>query len=360
VSVLNHLPTVDAFSIVTDVFPEFDERKPIESFLQRYPQVRWHEVNCDRAWALSEPWERLPVTDDPLVTCTLPMNLQVMERIQQQGFGLVFNGEWGDELFYGSIQDLARVGNWQQVLQHLRTQKRWHSTLWHELGVPRLPQYWQSQWFARLRRKSDPIPRWITPSYVKKPQTQAAIQQYFESFISKNLVQGITSPIEDGGFVAISQIYRLLRYAHQLDYASPLQDQRLVEFAINLHPSLQNDPVHEKVFLRQANRRNLPADVLWRPKTNYFDPLKYAGIAKGHQAVTLLEQVQNCPCLQEIVDVGEVKIYLNSYRNGYAESYLPGRPFQNAIANRLYILFAFVNWYQRLNKHYILGGMALT
>ena len=110
ISLLNHLTNVDAVSIVTEVFPEFDERQPIQSFLQQYPQIRWHEVNCDRAWALSEPWEQLPVTDDPVVSATIPMNLQVMERMQQLGFGLVFNGEGGDELFGNiSVQDLARA-----------------------------------------------------------------------------------------------------------------------------------------------------------------------------------------------------------------------------------------------------------
>ena len=158
--------------------------------------------------------------------------------------------------------------------------------------------------------------------------------------------------MEFGGFVGSTQVYRLMRSAHQLESASPLQDQRLVEFAISLHPSVQNDPVHEKVFLRQVNRMNLPADVLWRPKDNYFDPLKYAGIAKGHQALELLEQVQNCPCLQEIVDVEQIKISLNSYRRGYSDSYCQGKPFRNDLANNLYSLLAFVNWHGRLKKEY--------
>lgn len=352
VSLLNQLPTVDAFSIVTEVFPEFDERQPIGSFLQRYPQVRWHEVNCDRAWSLSEPWERLPVTDDPLVTATLPMNLHVMQQIQQQGFGLVFDGELGDELFYTSIQDLARVGCWGQVLQHLVTKTRWHSALWRSFVVPRLPQYWQAKWFARCRRKSDPIPTWITPTYVQKPQTQTALQQYFESSLPTNLRQALTIAMEYGGFVGSLQVYRLLKYAHQLESTSPLQDRRLIEFAISLHPSVQNHPVHGKVFLRQANRTSLPEDVLWRPKNNYFDPLKYAGIGKGQRALELLEQLQNIPILQEIVDVGQVETHLNNYRQGYSESYRPGQPYRNDMANMLYALFSFINWYQRFDKHY--------
>lgn len=351
-SLLNHLPTVDAFSIVTDVFPEFDERKPIQSFLQRYPQVKWHEVNCDHAWALSEPWEQLPVTDDPLVTCTLPMNLQVMEQMQKLGFGLVFDGEGGDELFYANLQDLVRGGNWQQVLQHLTTEQRWHSTLWQNFLLPHLPKYWQARWFARWQRFSDPIPAWITPTYAQTPQTQLAIQQYYETSLSTNLLKSITWAIASSGSVGSSQVYKLLRNAHQLESASPLQDRRLIEFALNLHPSLQYDSDCNKIFLRQANRERLPDDVLWRPKENYFDPLKYAGIAKGHQAVKLLEQITHCPCLQEIVDIEKVESYFNSYRQGYSSSYIPGKSFCNELANQLYILFAFVTWYQRVSVGY--------
>ncbi len=353
VSLLNHLPAVDAFSTVTDVFPEFDERLPIQSFLQRYPQVKWHQVNGDRAWSLSEPWQSLPVTDDPLVSCTLAMNINLMEQIQDRGFGLVFDGEGGDELFYTSLQDLARVGSWKEVLHCLRTEGRWHSIVWREFVLPRLPNFLQAKWFARWRRLSNPLPVWITPTYAQKLQTQAAIQQYYESSLSSDQMQLINWAIASGGSVGMNQVYRLISAAHQLQYTSPLQDRRLVEFALNLHPSLQNDPIHEKIFLRQANLTKLPKDVLWRPKDNYFDPLKYAGIGKGFQVLELLERIQNIPLLQTIIDVEQIELHLNRYRQGYSEDYCPGEPYQNNAANQLYNLFAFVNWYQRVNNRYV-------
>ncbi|HEY9673842.1 MAG TPA: asparagine synthase-related protein [Waterburya sp.] len=354
VSLLNHLPTIDAFSIVSDVFPEFDERKPIKSFLQRYPQVKWHEVyaDADDAWALNEPWERLPVTDDPIVSCTLSVDLQIMEQMQKQGFGLAFDGLWGDMLFQTTPQDLARAGSWQQVLQNLRGNKRWYLTLLSQLVLPQLPKSWQSYCFAKRRGKQNPLPPWMTPSYVQKPQAQAAIQQYYESYLSKNLVQHITYLMEYVGLVAPFQAYRLLRYAHQLDSTSPLQDRRLVEFAINLHPSLQNDSVHEKVFLRQANRLTLPEDVLWRSKDNYFDPLKYAALGQGHQSFKLLEQAQTCRGLQEIIDISKFGNYLNGYRNEYSSSYCQWQPLNNDLSNKLYILLEFTNWHDRVNLKY--------
>jgi asparagine synthase (glutamine-hydrolysing) len=358
ISLLNHLPTVEAFSTVTTVFPEFDERQPIQSFLQQYPQVNWHQVNGDRAWSLSEPWQRLPVTDDPLVSCTLAMNISLMEQIQNQGFGLVFDGEGGDELFYTSLQDLARAGCWREVLHYLKSEGRWHSTVWREFALPHLPNFLQSKWFAKWHRLSNPLPDWIRSNYAQRLQTQIAIQQYYESSLSSDQMQVISWAIASGSSVGMSQVYKLIRSAHQLQYTSPLLDQRLVEFALGLHPALQNDPKHEKIFLRQANQTKLPKDVQWRPKENYFDPLKYAGLGKGQQVLKLLEQIGDFPVLQTIIDVEQLKIQLNHYRQGYAESYCPGAPYQNNAANQLYHLFAFVNWYQRVTAHYVYRGYA--
>ncbi len=354
VSLLNHLPNIDAFSIVTDVFPEFDERKPIESFLQRYPQVKWHEVNADAddVWALSEPWERLPVTDDPIVSPTLSVELQMMEQMQKQGLGLAFDGVWGDMLFQTNLQDLARAGSWQQLLQYVRVQRRWYSTLWNEFVLPQLPKSLQSYWFARRRRKRNPLPPWMTPSYAQKPQTQVAIQQYSESFLPKSLVQNITCLMEDVAFVAPSQVYRLLRYGHQLESTSPLQDRRLVEFVISLHPSLQNNPVHGKVFLRQANQLTLPEDVLWRPKHNYFDPLKEAGIGKGHQALKILEKAKQSHWLQEIIDLREFETYLKKYRQYYSGKSCNEQEFNIFLINRIYSLLGFLEWHERIQKQF--------
>jgi asparagine synthase (glutamine-hydrolysing) len=349
VSLLNHLPNVDAFSIVTDIYPEFNERQPILSFLQQYPQVKWHEVNCDRAWSLSEPWEHLPVTDDPIVTCTLPMNLQVMQQIQQQGFGLVFDGEWGDEIFYTSLEDLARAGSWAEVLRYLKTEKRWHSTVWRELVVPHLSQYWQKKWIARCQRRSNPFPPWVRKEYVQKPETQRALQEYWKGCLSTNLLQIINWAIASGYSVASNQVYRLMRSGHQLEFSSPLQDKRLIEFALNLHPSVQNHLVYGKIFLRQANQGKLPEELLWRPKDNYFDPLKYAGIGQGEKVLELLQQMKSLAFLEEIFDFQQVELNLQSYRRGYSENYSPGKPYLNDMANKLYQLFSFVAWYQQIS-----------
>jgi hypothetical protein len=166
------------------------------------------------------------------------MNLQVMQQMQKLKFGIVFDGEGGDELFNDnlSLQELGQAGNWLRVLQILLTQSRWYSTLWREFGLPRLPKSWQFKWMAIKQRKFNPIPPWVNPAYTQKPQTQQALQQSFQvTSLSTGFAQNFISGRESSGFVGAMQIYRLLGYAYRLESVSPLLEQRLVEFALHYH-----------------------------------------------------------------------------------------------------------------------------
>jgi asparagine synthase (glutamine-hydrolysing) len=153
VSLLNYLPSVDAFSNVTTVFPEFDEREPIQSFLVKYPQIKWHGINGDRAWVLSESWDQLPIPDDPLIATTLAMDLQLMASMQHQGFGRVFDGDWGDDIFYTNLKSLLKAGSWQKAQNYLQSVKFIKSTLFGELILPYLPKDWQQKWFQRWQNR---------------------------------------------------------------------------------------------------------------------------------------------------------------------------------------------------------------
>jgi asparagine synthase (glutamine-hydrolysing) len=349
VSLLNHLPMIDAFSTVTSIYPEFDEREPIETFLARYPQTKWHSVNSDHAWSLSEPWDKLPAIDDPLVYCTMPMNLHLMEQVQQQGFGLIFDGEWGDEICNVSFADLVRSGPWRKVNEYIKHQKRWPSFLWREFVLPRLSAYYRRQWFSW--RHSDALPAYITPEYAESTLTKMAIDQSYGSITNQGLQQSISWAAASGFSVASNNASALMQTSMNLQSASPLQDRRLMEFAINIPPEFQVDPQHGKIFLRQANRDYLPNQILWRPKNNYFDPMKYAGIGKGSECLDLLEKLKNIDCLMGIVDISRTEKMLLDYRLGFAQDYCIGHSYRNSEANYLYQLFVFVNWYQRMIEY---------
>ncbi|MEN9518194.1 MAG: hypothetical protein RLZZ381_782 [Cyanobacteriota bacterium] len=353
VSVLNHLSSVDAFSNVTTVFTEFDERQPIQSFLERYPQVRWHDVNCDRAWAFSESLDSLPVTDDPLVAGTTAMNVQLYQNIQKLGFGNIFDGEWGDNLFAANIQDFARSGSWRGVIKQLQNTKRWHSSLWKYLLLPHLPTCIQHQWFARWQRQLDPTPVWLKSAFTQQPETKAALRQYFTSFFDANLETSMSWTMECSGSVGTSQVYKLFQSSLGLEFVSPFQDRRLIQFALDLHPLLQHDSTHNKIFLRRANQKTLPEDILWRPKTNYFDPLRYAGLGQGDRVLNILDFLKNSSFFSSIVNVYLIEKELNKYRVDYQSNYDRKNYFKQDDTNFLYAIFAFTNWYKKIQKQYL-------
>lgn len=353
VSLLNHLSSVDAFSNVTTVFSEFDERQPIQSFLARYPQVRWHDVNCDRAWAFSEPLDSLPVTDDPLVAGTTGMNMQLYQNIQKLGFGTIFDGEWGDNLFAADLQDFARNGNWRRVIKQLQSTKRWHSSLWKYLLLPHLPTYIQHQWFARWQRKSNPTPIWLKPLLTQQPEMKAALKQYFTGFLDANLETSMSWTMECSGSVGANQVYKLFQSSLGLESLSPFQDRRLVQFALDLEPSIQYDSTYNKIFLRRANQKTLPEDILWRPKINYFDPLRYAGLGQGDRVLDILDFLKKSSFFSSIVDVYLIEKKLTKYREDYQLDYDRTRYFKQDMTNSLYATFVFADWYKKVQEQYL-------
>jgi asparagine synthase (glutamine-hydrolysing) len=351
VSLLNNLPSIDAFSSVTDRYPEFDERPSIQSFLQRYPQTRWHPINCNDAWTFREPYQHLPATDDPFTMNILSMHLRQMKAMKQAGVGVVFEGENGDELFYTSIRDQARAGNWREAFRHLQNTSRWHSVIWREILLPYLPQSIQTPWIDRWLHYAQPLASWFKPAYVQSPPMQQALRQFAFSFLDNTLNRTLLVPITLGGFVGGTQASQMVANAYQLDYVAPFADQRLVEFAFTIPPILQSDATHEKIFLRRANQGKLPDDVQWRPKENYFDPLKYAAIGEGEEAVALLEAAKNCQYVQERVDFVQVESRFWDYRKRYANDYQPGTYFDSTTSNNLATLISFYIWYEKLQNH---------
>lgn len=353
VSLLNHLANIDAFSVTSALYPAIDESEPIQAFLNHYPQVRWNPVNCDDAWVLSEPWEQLPIPDDPFTSCVVPMHLRIMQQVQQMGFGLIFDGEWGDEFCYVFWRDRIRAGDWKLVFQQLKSPKNWRSFLWRELLLPQLPQRWQSHWVASRLQQTAFTPEWVKPAYAQQQPTQIARQQTVMKSVGFDRVKALTQEIEDASFVGVMQTHRLLRSVYQLEYSSPLRDQRIVEFANGLPHSLQLDPSYQKIFLRQANQATLPDQVRLRPKVNYFDPLKYAGLGKGNQALEFLEQAKHNSYLQEVFDLKQLGTALLSYRQTYLQNHSSDEPFNDEVANRLCSALNLSNWLTYVDKRYL-------
>jgi asparagine synthase (glutamine-hydrolysing) len=349
VALFNHLPKIDAFSTITSIYPEYDEREPIQTFLQMYPQTQWNPVNSDHAWSFSESWDKLPVTDDPVTASGLAKNIHLMEQIQQHGFGQAFDGEFGDNLCAVRFTDLVRTGRWGKVKQLITHRKRWPALVFKEFVLRNCSPAWQRQWFEF--REPIILPSWITPNYAQSDAVQQAIHNNYAMMLPMGLAQSTAWAFEAATPVAVFRSHNLMRAFHRFEPASPLQDRRIIEFAARVPPELHIDPNYGKIFLRQANKNRLPDLIRWRPKNNYFDALKYAGIGKGQQVLELLSKLKQTAGLCDLIDVAAAEKALLDYRTGYAQDYCADRPYRNMDAHRLHMLFTFVNWHYNMTKH---------
>lgn len=351
VALLNHLPRIDTFSAVTDRFAEFDERKPIQSFLDFYPQVTWHPTNTDRDWAFSEPWDQLPAIDDPAAFCTLGLNLKVMATAQRCNIGLMFDGDWGDELCYTSLRTQLKGGCWGQVFDSVRTASHRWSLIRNNFILPYLPPSLALRWKKYRLQQDGFLPDWINPDYLQSEAIQTALEQYAQVTLQDSQVETFRYSIERGGAVGATQAVKLIRSSYQLAGTSPMQDQRLLEFAAQIHPALQSSREHGKLFLRQVDRGHLPEDVRLRPKENYFDPLKYAGIGEGQDVLDLLESMRFSSFMNDRINFKKVESTLIEYRAEYASRYSSWTPISNKVSNRMLSLFSLHRWLNYQKNH---------
>lgn len=352
-NLLNQLPRVKAFSLVTEKYAHFDELEFIEAFLSRYPQTDWEGINCDDAWALTEPWDSLPVVDDPFITCALPMNLRTMQIAQQQGFGIEFSGGWGDEFCYSLWGDQIRGGNWQYIGEYLKTNKRWHSFVLNQFILPSLPISWQTRWKAyRLKPSNYNFPQWLEADYLTSAEIDLYIKQYLRSSLVNSRVQAMDKYLTEVGYVGMSQLYRLLSAHYGIESVAPMGDQRLIEFSNSIPPSLQVDSEYQKIFLRQANRHTLPDKIRFKPKNNCFDPLKYAGLGKGEEILAIVKKAQDNSYLRSIINFKQLNKTIGEYRQQYQTEYSPEQYFYDDLGNKLLANVCFFDWLARVEQNY--------
>jgi len=331
-ALLKQRPTLDCFSFVTTQ-PAFDERAAIDSFLAHYPQIAWHPLDSDQVIALSEPWDALPLLDDPSIACTLPLHLSFLR--QAQDFQVVFDGEWGDEVFRENYRDLLKSGALVPFFQVVRHRGQPHVHVWRELILPNLPESWQRTWVRWKRGGQGALPPWFDPGYGNAPGVQRAIKRLLENSRAQDQMQSLTLGMN------YPPAPELLFRHYGLESVSPLFDQRVVQFMLGVPPRLQADPAHRKIFLRRAGAGSLPELVRWRPKINYFDPVRTQGL-RSPRALALAELVPACEPLAGVID----PVQFNQLLHGLADKA------DSFTENGLYAVLVLADWYQRVKTAY--------
>jgi asparagine synthase (glutamine-hydrolysing) len=353
VALVQQVSSLPAVSAMTEIFPDFDERVPIRQFLEWYPQIQWHPINCDDAWGLTEPWERLPAIDDPFFSSVLPMNLRLYEWAQSKGLGIQFGGNFGDEFCSVSLQDHLNAAPWSSLLKALKTAPRWQSVLFHQLLLPNLPPAGQEAWsYWRCRRSGLPDHPWLQPQY-QQTAPLAAVQHYQSRMgMAKTHSMGMQQFMANTRQVGSGQLCRLLSAHYHVELADPFGDRRLIEFSSRLHPSLHSDPTYGKIFLRQANRKTLPEAVRLRPKMNCFTSLRHVALGEGEQALSLLNDACKEPAINSIINFSQFEADFSDYRKSYASSYVKGESFHPYLSQSMMSYFMFFSWFLNLKRAY--------
>ncbi|MBD2112404.1 MULTISPECIES: asparagine synthase-related protein [Cyanophyceae] len=352
VGLLQQVPTIDAFSNITTTFKEFDERQPIQAFLSAYPQVNWHPVNGDSAWPFGSSWSSLPLTDDPLIACTMPMNVQLMQQIQQLGFGTVFDGAWGDELFDANFYDLMAARCFSAAVAQLKQQPHWPNFLWNEWVLPHLAAPLRQRWlqYKDIRQKRSLLYPWFKSDYLQQPDYKTAIQQDHEFKLSSGRSQWMAQLNESTAIVGPNQTYKLYQAFCGVESVSPLGDRRLIDFSIGLHPTLQNDVHYNKIFLRCAVQAHMPEKIVWRHKINHFSPLMYAGVALGKENKFFIDILPELSELAAVINHQKIYEWLLKFQEAYRQKKFK-KEFPHREISNIFAILVFSNWLNYIRKY---------
>ena len=85
----------------------------------------------------------------------------------------------------------------------------------------------------------------------------------------------IGNTVIKGGNYILVKAAKMIAFAHDLALRSPMFDRRLVDLAFTIPPGQKLHGTEEKVVLRRAALRSLPAWVVDRPKRGMMLPLRY-------------------------------------------------------------------------------------
>ena len=322
-----------------------DEGDIIRGFVFTQPRLRWHPVDCSGERAFGEPWECLPVPDDPCAigAAFLPAKLRLAQAARALGYRLLLDGEGGDEIFGMSprLGDLVATGSLRAAARYL-TARGWRSSLVRELLIPSLPGVFQRLWAGRERRRVDPIPPWMSKSFRESEAVQVALDQragWLRHIRARNALPGL---LELAPTVGSRQATRLLLSAVGVRSRSPLLERRFLELALSLPPALLSDGSRQgKPFLRRALDGRAPRALVREPKSNGLYLWFQTRGFKDGGIRSLCTSVAECAPLRGLIDLAALARTL--------EVVAAGRLMPSVRADQLGALVAASRWLTAVN-----------
>jgi asparagine synthase (glutamine-hydrolysing) len=202
----------------------------------------------------------------------------LFERARALGVRVLFTGLGGDEWFsghashYADLVRRARFGRlWQGVRADLRAQNFngwWHST-WNTVR-PMLPDHILRA--ARRVARHSPLPPWIRPSFATRVDLLDRVYRAPRRFGFPTHAQNELYREATAGFVVHG--YEMLNRAvttHELEVTHPLDDRRVIEFALAIPEEQRWRDGRRKAIVRRAAAAFLPDSVRTRNSDLDYD-----------------------------------------------------------------------------------------
>jgi len=326
----------------------FDNAKHNES--QHAAQVakhlgtQHHSYTATEKDALELVTEILPQFDEPFAdSSAIPTML--VSKLARQEVTMTLSGDGGDELFhgYGAYGWANRLEN--PLLQLLRApvgsmlalgndrQRRVAKLLQANVGgTPASHIFSQEQYLFSMRETSDLLrDETDTPQLLLDHQ---ALENGLERKLTPSERQAFFDMkfyLKDDLLVKVDRA--TMRYG--LETRVPLLDHTVVEFALNLHPSLKMKDRTAKYLLKQVLYDHVPKSLFDRPKWGFSIPL--SEWLRGELAF-LIDGQLNAHTIESagLVRWSVVQKLVKDFRSG-----------QHHLYNRVWLLIVLHLWWQR-------------
>jgi asparagine synthase (glutamine-hydrolysing) len=274
----------------------------------------------------------------------------------------VISGDGGDELFggytiYRTAAQLGRLRRWPRPARHVLQLASWATA------------------FAGGRETARQLDKALALAGLSAGEALCALRSYFDEADKRALyrpeqaarVAGLRTADRFGGelgraragaadlptaLAACDLRHRLagdmlckvdmMSMSHGLEVRVPLLDERIVELALRLPPSLRLRGGVTKYLLRRAARRRLPAAIATKPKGGFEIPLNSAaGVDLGPLVADTLESPS--PRMGTLFDTR----VLGAYARAFAARRPPDGMSRWQLDQRVYALVALERWMRR-------------
>ena len=251
--------------------------RPVKTYAIHFGPKYAHELDFARAAAertgtehaevLLRPKDFLPRLrkiiwhlDDPIGDPITVPNFELTSKVSGE-VACIYNGEGGDPLFGGPK-------NIPMMLEH------WYG------GYDRPPFFREQAYLASYRRCYDDLEQLLSPDWRKMydshEELEGVLTPFFNvprpaAFLDK--LQAINIRLK-GAHLILPKVDRMIG-AWGLRVMSPLFDERLIELSFMMPPRMKLDRGIEKVVLKEAYKKDLPPEVVARPKSGMRVPVHF-------------------------------------------------------------------------------------